>query len=237
MKKTLVSLLALLFVLSVVLAGCGGGNETEGEEPHGTQTEDVNTTDGEDGEEGEEVTVPDEIQEFADEVLGYAGKFAKELDGDWGDMHAAMMEADDPEEYAEFDTLREALVEFLEESDAKYIYAMYPSDTDNLKAAFMITIDGSEDVDKFGTKYDNEKAFVTAWEGKAAVATNAWEDKKDGGYCWSAYAPILNSDDEVVAILGVDCPASIIEDFPEWNIDSDEWNKLTEWKEKSNSLT
>ena len=201
--KRLTLLMALLMVFAF-LPGCGGGDE-------------------------EELVVPAEIQALADQAMKIAQHYALELEGPWGDMHVELIDSGLGEDYTHFEEMREVLNGFIEDSGAKYVYAMYPLDITDSSAPFFITVDGSHDPDDYGAEYELELPFIKAWYGIAASSSYAWEDIWEGSYCWSAYAPIHDSDGEIVAILGVDCYAPEIEDFPEWNIDSDEWNELEEW--------
>ena len=202
--KLLVILLSVLLI-TVFLPGCGGG-----------------------GDDGGEFVIPDEIQELMDVSVELAIDSAKQLDGAWGDMHVAMMESGEEDGYADFETMRAKLVELIEATGADYIYAMYPSDADDLEADFFITVDGSEDADDFGTMYEAELGMVMSWQrGIAKTTTYAWGD--DNGFHWSAFAPIHNSDGDVVAVLGLDYPAPYVENHPEWDYDSDDWNEF-EWE-------
>jgi len=196
--------MALLMAFAL-LPGCGGGADEE------------------------EIVVPEEIQALADHAVKLAQHYALQLDGDWGDLHVDLMESGLEEDFRYFEEMREVLSGFIEESGAKYVYAMYPQDISDSEAPFIITVDGSLDPDEFGAEYELELPFIRAWYGIAASSSYAWEDIWQGSYCWSAYAPIHDSNGDVVAILGVDCYAPEIDDFPEWNIDSDDWNGLEEW--------
>ena len=206
MKKNfkLLALLMAIMLVAVLLPGCGGGDDDEFE-------------------------IPEEIQALADHVASVAAKYAKELDGGWGDLHEDMMESGLEEDYDSFEAMRDVLIDILEESGARYVYAMYPEDISDSEAPFFITVDGSEDPDEFGVEYELELPFVKAWYGITSSSSYAWEDIWGGTYCWSAYAPIHDSNGDVVAILGVDWAAPEIRNFPEWNVDHDDWNELEEW--------
>lgn len=202
--KLFAILLSLLLIV-VFIPGCGGGGNDDGD-----------------------IEIPDEIQALMDTSVDLAVSCAAELDGEWGDMHAEMMESEEDDGYANFEAMRAKLAEMIDETGADYIYAMYPSDPGDLEADFFITVDGSDDPDDFGEMYEAELGMVTSWNsGIPKTSSYAWGD--DNGFHWSAYAPIHNSDGEVVAVLGLDYPAPIIEDMPEWDADSDEWNEF-EWE-------
>lgn len=180
--------------------------------------------------------VPKEVQEVKDKVTDVADKHAKKLDGDFGDKYKALLKDGDNRDMTSHKELEKELQKIREESGGKYVYLLNPTKDDkpsldgNTKdGKFAITVDGSEEPDAWGTAYDWEPQFLEAWEGEPAAARSAWSDNDEGTeLCWSAFAPIHDSDGNVVAILGVDYPANEILDFPEWNRDAAEWNGITE---------
>jgi hypothetical protein len=103
------------------------------------------------------------------------------------------------------------------DSGAYYVYMMIP----NADNDFLITVDGSEEPDDFLTNYGWEVQFTEAMEGEPATARSGWDDDVP---VWSGFAPVYNSNGEVIGILGVDFPSPEIEDYPEWNRDREEWN-------------
>ncbi len=117
----------------------------------------------------------------------------------------------------EYLDLKAALDAIRIESGAYYVYMMVP----NADEDFLITVDGSEEPDDFLSNYGWEVQFVEAMEGTPASARSAWDDDVP---CWSGFAPVTNSDGQIVGILGVDYPSPEIADYPEWNRDSTEWN-------------
>jgi thiamine biosynthesis protein ThiI len=66
---------------------------------------------------------------------------------------------------------------------------------------------------------------LVAQNGEPCAALSAWDNDVDDPV-WSAFAPVHDSEGNVVGILGIDYPAPEILDFPEWNRDSDEWNGM-----------
>ena len=205
MKKNfkLFAVLLSLLLVALFIPGCGGGG-------------------------GDDVEIPDEIQRLMDVSEDLAISSAKQLDGEWGDMHNNMMESGQEDGYAGFDDMAARLSKLIAETGADYIYALYPSDQDDLEADFFITVDGSDDPDDFGAMYEAELGMVTSWQaGIAKTSSYGWGD--DNGFHWSAFAPIHDSDGEIVAVLGLDYPAPILADMPEWDVDSDDWNEF-EWE-------
>ncbi|MFA7662049.1 MAG: hypothetical protein WCX59_04470, partial [Anaerovoracaceae bacterium] len=104
-------------------------------------------------------------------------------------------------------------------SGAYYVYCMVPDENGD----YLITVDGSEEPDDWMVNYGFEVQFGEAWNGEAAAARSGWDDDVP---IWSCFAPVFNSAGEVVAIVGIDLPCEILDDYPEWNRDRDEWNGL-----------
>lgn len=156
-------------------------------------------------------------------------------DATWGDKYQTLIESGEARDAENYDEMKAELDSIREEIGATYVYAMSPSkdgepslDGDvTSEGSFVITIDGSEEPDDWGVDYGWEVQFEEAWNGEAAAARSAWEDSDDGmDLCWSAFAPVYNSDGEVVCILGIDYPANEVVDYRAWDRDSDEWNKF-----------
>lgn len=206
MKKQFRWLLLLLVFALFAFAGCGESNgnvDTDiPEEPEG---------------------IPETVQDVMDYATGLAAEYALKLNGEWADEYVALLASGEGTDYAEFDNLKATLDQFRIESGAYYIYMLTDMDPDD--GFFEITIDGSEDPDDWMTQYENEGQFFVAMDGEPCAALSAWDDDVDDPV-WSAFAPVYDSDGNVVGILGVDYPAPEILDFPEWNRDSDEWNGM-----------
>lgn len=199
----------LLLVLSLSLfafAGCGGEDDNGGfylpDDPE---------------------EIPDEVQAVMDNVTSIAANYALQLDGEWADEYAALLDSGEGTDYPEFDNLKATLDQFRIESGAYYVYMLTDMDPDD--EYFEITVDGSEDPDEWMLQYPVEGQFYEAQNGEPCAALSAWDDDVDDPV-WSAFAPVYNSDGNVVGILGVDYPAPEILDFPRWNRDSDEWNGM-----------
>jgi hypothetical protein len=198
--------LALLLILSMTLfafAGCGGG---EAEPP-----------------EEETPEVPAEVQAVIDNVVSLAANYALQLDGEWADEYAACLESGQGRDYPGYDDLKATLDQFRIESGAYYVYIL--TDMDPSDDYFEITVDGSEEPDDWMYQYEIEGQFLVAQDGEPCAALSAWDNDVDDPV-WSAFAPVHDSEGNVVGILGVDYPAPEILDFPEWNRDSDEWNGM-----------
>lgn len=204
MRKQSKWFLILLVFTLFAFAGCGGGGG-EAEVPD------------------EPDAIPAEVQAVIDNTTSLAANFALQLDGEWADEYAALLASGEGRDYAEYDNLKATLDQFRIESGAYYIYMFTDMDPDD--EYFEITVDGSEEPDDWMVQYDIEGQFFVAMDGEPCAALSAWDNDVDDPV-WSAFAPVYDSDGNVVGILGIDYPAPEILDFPEWNRDADEWNGM-----------
>lgn len=187
--------------------------------------------------------VPADVQAMRDKVTGIAADYAAmlshrdvEITTDWGNQYVALIESAKARDYTDYDFMKATLDAVREESGATYVYVLSPTEDgeiilscdDSNEVPFYITVDGSEDPDDWGVDYEWEVQFTEAWEGEAAAARSAWINDEAGNnhdICWSAFAPIYDGEGNVVCILGIDYPcADVLNDYPEWNRDMDEWN-------------
>lgn len=195
-------------------------------------------------EEETEAEMPKEIKELRLEVTGYATEWGEALSGEWGDEYKALIESGEERDYVGYDEMSAKMDEIKEDTGATYVYVLSPTDEANKDAAggeildpkldgyaegpFVITVDGA-DPDDWGYAYDFEPQFKDAWEGKVMTAGSAWDNADGAEPTWSCFAPIKDSKGNIVALLGIDYPAEVVEDFPEWNRDREEFDKeLTE---------
>jgi hypothetical protein len=146
---------------------------------------------------------PEELKAIAENALNIAVNCAKQLDGEWGGQHAALIESGKGKDFSDFENMRGVLSKFLEGSDATYIYVIYPSGEID-SAPFFTTVEGGSNADDYGTEHKWEAGFAAAWKGTPTAADETWKDD-DGSLMLSAYAPVHDGKGNVVAILGVDC--------------------------------
>ncbi len=150
----------------------------------------------------------------------------------WGDKYVALLDSDEARDYEGYDEMKAELDGIREEIGATYVYVLTPG-TDGVPdiagasgedGSYLITVDGSEEPDDWAVDYGWEVQFTEAWEGTPAAARSAWDNYGDG-YCWSAFAPIYDSEGTTVGLLGIDYPCTeVIEEYPEWNRDGDVFN-------------
>ncbi len=230
-------LLLMCLVIGAAMAfmfGCG-----EAEEDDAATEAGVEDTIEDQGEKATltfaEADVPEAVQAKVDEVKGVAEKYAAQLTPEFGDKYVALIESGQGRDYEGYEDLRKQLADITEESGATYVYTLSPAkdkapslDGDTSESgSFLITVDPAEDPDDWGEDYGWEVQFTEAWDGAVAAARSAWADDEEGKVlCWSAFAPIKDSNDKVVCLLGVDYPADEILDYPEWNRDAKEWNGI-----------
>ncbi len=169
--------------------------------------------------------IPAEVKGVMDKVTNLAVKYAKQLDGEFGDQHVLLMQSQKGWDYEGYDKLKSKLDGFRTESGAYYVYCLV--DLDPYDGHFEITVDGSAEPDDWLNQYEVEGQFLLAMNGTAAPAPTAWDNDVDD-LVWSAFAPIHNSEGNVVAILGIDFPAPEILKYPEWNRDYQADGEATE---------
>lgn len=192
----------------------------------------------------EKADMPEEVKKVRLEVTDHAKKWGDELSGKWGDDYAALIKSGEARDHADYAAMSAKMEEIKKETGARYVYILSPTDEANkdakggtilepkldgyLEGPFVITVDGA-DPDDWGYAYDFEPQFKDAWEGKVITAGSAWDDSDGADPTWSGFAPIKDSEGNVVALLGIDYPAPAVEDFPQWNRDRDDFDKeLTE---------
>ena len=197
-----------LAAMMLAFAGCGQGNSSS--KPDSSS---------------KDYPLPEAVAELRDQSMDYVRDYAKKLEGGWSDRLELLISQNLGEasmNSAEYTALKSTLDSYRAECGATYMYALVPDSEGN----YYITIDGSEEPDKWGTDYGSEVQFKEAYEaGLVASARSGWQDG-EGKWCWSVFSPLYNSNGNIIAILGIDYPAPVLADYPEWDRDSDSWNGL-----------
>lgn len=204
----LVCLTALLF-----MAGCGPDQGGTGNVPEVMPAEQPAVADT-GGADNVSAAMPAELQAIVDKATQTVSLYAKQLDGEWGDLHAALIESEKGESFERFGELLTTLRGFAAETDANDVYAMVPSGN-YADSPYIITVDGSNAPDPYGKEYKWEKAYSAAWEGTVSASDLAWKDD-DGNLMLSAFAPVYDSQGNVTAIFGADYKAPEAADHPDW---------------------
>jgi hypothetical protein len=185
-KLLLISLLLLLAI--AIIPGCAAGDEGEG--------------------------MPPELLAVVDKVVTFVEKYARQLDGEWGDMHAMLVGSGEGEDFPNYFEMQAVLQGFVGESNVVRVYAMYPPGSKYI-TPYAVTVDGSLYARGYGTLCEWEEAFTAAWEGETKSSGRASFDAR-GNLFISAYAPVYDRAGNVTAILGVDYPAPEAADFQDW---------------------
>jgi hypothetical protein len=140
--------------------------------------------------------------------MSLAVECASRFNGEGGDQHQAIIKAKsrDIDAYKE---MYEVMADFKKvknkaEENISYIYTLIRASDE--MANLIVDASGEGDESEYGEEYKMEPQITSAFEGNPAYAKHTWEDKKYGVQK-SAFAPILNSKDEVIAILGIDMAA------------------------------
>lgn len=152
----------------------------------------------------------------------------------WASRYVELLTSGQATDHPYYPELHARLNQIRLESGATYAYIIMPTTNDkpsitgNVRGKFALTIDGTDEPDEWGELYDSEVQFIEAWQGKPSVARSAWDDD-DGEQLWSGFAPIYDQNRRVVALLGIDYPASdLIKKHPQWNRDNKKWNGYTD---------
>lgn len=211
MRKTSKRFAIFLALILVFTSFVGCGNESNDEVPPVDP---------------KEVAAPPEVQAVKDKVTGLAADYATQLNGEYADAFNLLMASGEGRDYAGYADLKATLDGFLTESGARYVYIIV--DKDPADEFFDLTIDAGDAPDDWMVQYEIEGQFTDAMNGVPSPALSAWYDDPENSAdtTWSAFAPIYDSENKIVGLLGIDYPAPEIDAFPEWNRDTDTWNKV-----------
>lgn len=170
-----------------------------------------------------DLDMPNEVHEIMDKTTEFAANYALQLNGEWADIYSSCLKSGKGQDYERYPDLKATLDQFRAESGAHRVYVL--TDRNPEDDYFEITVDGSKNPDPWMTQYEIEGQFLAAQDGLPIAALSA-KNNDQGDPVWSAFAPVYDSDNVVVGILGIDYPAPEILKFPKWNRDSDQWNRM-----------
>lgn len=117
-----------------------------------------------------------------------------------GDIHDKLKMGD--EDSQSYNNIEENLKVYLDSTDLKYIYTMKSLDDKNLQ--FVVDADDSEEKSMIGDSYEKYDKIEEALSGNAVIDDNPTTD--EWGTFYSAFAPIYDSSNEIVGIVGIDYP-------------------------------
>jgi methyl-accepting chemotaxis protein len=140
------------------------------------------------------------LEQSKDHTMGVAAMAAATVDGD---MLESIQKGD--ENGQAYAVILGQLQHFMQNDDIQYIYTMRK---DNGELQFVVDGD-QDDPAAIGEAYESYDTIDEAFDGNITVDNEFVEDK--WGRCYSAFAPIYNSQDRVVGIVGVDCSIGSID--------------------------
>lgn len=120
-----------------------------------------------------------------------------------GDMLEEIRAGDEDTE--QYNQILGELQNFLQGDEIEYIYTMRKEDG---VVSFVVDADTEEGAD-VGEVYESYAEIEQAFSGETTVDKEITTD--EWGSFYSAFAPIYNSTDKLVGIVGVDCSVSVIE--------------------------
>jgi methyl-accepting chemotaxis protein len=142
----------------------------------------------------------DLLKQSRNETKDVAAVAASTVDGD-------MLETIQPgdEDGEAYGSILNQLQNFLQGDSVAYIYTMrYVGD----ELQFIVDAD-PDDAAAIGEPYESYSIIDEAFTGKAVVDEEVTSD--EWGHFYSAFAPIYNSADQIVGVVGVDCSVDSIE--------------------------
>jgi methyl-accepting chemotaxis protein len=140
------------------------------------------------------------IKENAVSIANIAGK---QIDGD---LHDKLKTGD--ENSKDYQDIKENLKGYLDSTELQYIYTMKPLDNENVQ--FVVDVDDSETKSMIGDTYKKYDKIDEALSGETTIDDEPTTDEL--GTYYSAYAPIYNSSNKIVGIVGVDYPIGKVKD-------------------------
>ncbi len=149
--------------------------------------------------------------ETGERIMGIAAEAAEHLEGEYGDLHVAVVKAGDRDN-PEHERLYEALAQIRDETGATDVYTLIEVGDD--MTDLIVDAATGDDADDYGTGYALEPQMATAFAGEPAYAAHTWMDPSHGVQK-SAFAPLRDSTGGIVAIIGIDFPAPELEQYPE----------------------
>lgn len=139
------------------------------------------------------------VKAYREKTLDIAEIVAKRVDGDAHDQLGNRADS-------YYDILTDDIRSFINGGTIQYIYTLKKVNND--EAAYMVDAD-EEDPAELGETCEMEDEMREAFNGK--ISANPYPVGDKWGKYYSAYAPIYNSNHEVVAIVGVDCSSAKVD--------------------------
>ncbi|MDR2132540.1 MAG: hypothetical protein LBP30_04255 [Clostridiales Family XIII bacterium] len=171
--------------------------------------------------------VPDKIKTVMERALKNVKSGGSGLNGKFANWHESMIASGLEHNYPEYGEKLDLIDEMRRRSRARNAYLLYAYDAEDDAYSMSLCASASEKPVPFNEKREATPAIREAFAGRGTVEMFAWE-YEENDLVWSAFMPVYNEEAEIVAVLGIDRVATIVQSFPEWNRDSHRWNGLTE---------
>lgn len=200
-RTVLLATLAIAAMSVILLAapGCGDDQATTAASPSPSAPDEMTL---------QNTAVGEKVMEMAADAAG-------RLAGEYADLHPVIVAAGD-RDLPEHDRLHKRLAALRDELGATYVYTLIKVSDDMTNLIVDAAV--GDDADEFGTEYEMEPQMAAAFDGQPAYAQHTWVDESYGVQK-SAFAPLFDSQGEIVAILGIDFPAPELEKYPELVVD------------------
>lgn len=216
-KKT--ALLILLLVFCLAFTACG--KEKKDPEPVVPEVP----------------VLPEELALFRDNVTLIAANEAENLSGSsFVTAFSDMLSSGSGTSYKEYANLKATLDQLSLTYGAFQTYVLTDMDDDitSLEVAVASNTNGGAPICTWMEHHKAEYALLQASSGKATgdMFARTWSKAAEDGtdvLTWTAYAPLLDANGQVVAILAFEYPKpDFLKDYPEWNRMSSVWNGVIE---------
>lgn len=135
-------------------------------------------------------------------VIAMAEMAASETNGD---LFETLAPGDELTEV--YQEMQEEMFKYFKDQDVTYLYSL--KTLNEKEVQFIVAADPAGDPCQIGAPYDIQPEMIEALGGKAAITEEPVKD--EWGVFYTAYAPIYNSANKVVGIVGVDCESSNIQ--------------------------
>lgn len=144
------------------------------------------------------VTMDIQFEDIRSDAKQLAAAASLVIDGDRHENLIAEQDAASPD----YEQIRANLQEFMEKTDISGVYTLAQNDENTVQ----FIIDADEDPIELGYTYDYLSEMKNAFAGTASAESEIMTDQ--WGSVLSAYAPINDSQGEIVGIVGVDIDAT-----------------------------
>ena len=142
-----------------------------------------------------------EYQKLKNELLSVVNTASHSIDGD---LHSQLKPGD--EESSVYKEMLENLRHYKNSFNLTYLYTFILNNDETVK--FVLDTDETDEQAVIGDDYENDEFMQMAFEGTANVLDEPYTD--EWGTFLSAFSPVYNSKNEIIAIVGADISVEAI---------------------------